>query len=546
MNLKSASRKISTAIFAVMMFFMAISTYAQSPEVRAAFRLIDIEQPTKGIAALEKLPSNSGNLYYLGLAQLRMGDKAKALATFEKGIAANEKDGLNYAGKGYVRLLEKNPADAKVQLDKALQVSKSKDINVLKAVAEAYLSDSKYLLDAINALNKAIAINGTDPEAHMLMGDALIMQTPQNAGPAVTSYERAAKADAKYAKPHYKVGKMYQRAKSLDIALTSYEKAIQIDPEYAPAYKELGQVAYSNKQPAKAVEAYEKYMTITEKPDDAKFQLAFFYFMNKQYDKANAIFKEVNTNPNVPAVAYKFEGLSLIQQGKAKEALTSFQNYFTKATPEKITGDDYADYGKVLLEQKTPESDSLASENFAKALAMDTTISADVIQLHGDTYLKRKKFPEAIETFKRLMAERKQPLSQDLWSIGRAYYYNEQFQQADSAFTLLSERQPNMTVGFQYAARARQQIDSTGAQALANPMYEALIEKALANPEKYKKELIEAYTYFGAYYVNVKPDVPKAKTYFEKILQLDPAHKDANEALKVINAPAPKADKGKK
>src|SRR5918993_2769881 len=91
--------------------FIAVSflSFGQSPEVRKAFRLIDIEQPSKGIAALEQLAGsspNSNHLYYLGLAQLRMGDKDKALATFEKGIAANDKDGLNYAGKGHVRIIE--------------------------------------------------------------------------------------------------------------------------------------------------------------------------------------------------------------------------------------------------------------------------------------------------------------------------------------------------------------------------------------------------------------------------------------------------------
>jgi tetratricopeptide (TPR) repeat protein len=176
------------------MFFIAATTNAQNPEVRKAYRFFDIEQPSKGLAALEQMANstpNSYNLYYLGLAQLRMGQKDKALASFEKGIAANEKDGLNYAGKGHVRLLEKNPTDAKANLDKALQVSKSKDVNVLKAVAEAYLTDTKYLLDAINLLNKAAGINNTDPEVHMLLGDASLIQNPQNAGPAVTAYEKA-------------------------------------------------------------------------------------------------------------------------------------------------------------------------------------------------------------------------------------------------------------------------------------------------------------------------------------------------------------------
>lgn len=530
-----------TLIFALL--FIAATTTAQNPEVRKAFRLIDIEQPSKGLAALEQLATatpNSYNLYYLGLAQLRLGQKDKALASFEKGIAANDKDGLNYAGKGHVRLIEKNPTDAKANLDKALQVSKSKDVNVLKAVAEAYLTDTKYLLDAINLLNKAAGINNTDPEVQMLLGDAALMQNAQNAGPAVTAYEKAGRVDSKYAKPHYKVGKLYQRAKNLDIAISSYEKAIQIDPDYAPAYKELGQIYYLNKEFDKAVQAAEKYMSITEKPDEAKFQLAFFYFGAKQYDKANKIFQEVTTNPNVPAVAYKYYALSLVQQGKGAEAVSMYEKYFQKAKKEDITADDYAEYAKVQIESKTPSGDSLANEYFAKAIAMDTAIGPDVLSLHAETLLKRRKYPEAIQAFKNLMESRKQVLSQDLYNIGRAYYMNEDFVEADSAFTQLAEKQPNMTVGPLWAGRARQHIDSTGTQGLAKPMYEQVVEKASTNPEKYKKDLIEAWDYLGTYTLQIEKNVVKSKEYFQKILAVDPNYERAKEFMKQLNSPAPK------
>jgi tetratricopeptide (TPR) repeat protein len=536
--------RMKTAMtFVFAMLFIAATTNAQNPEVRKAFRLIDIEQPSKGLAALEQLASatpNSYNLYYLGLAQLRLGQKDKAIANFEKGIAANDKDGLNYAGKGHVRLLEKNPTDAKANLDKALQVSRSKDVNVLKAVAEAYLTDTKYLLDAINLLNKAAGINNTDPEVHMLLGDAYMLQNAQNAGPSVTAYEKAGRVDQKYAKPHYKVGKLYQRAKNLDIALTSYEQALKIDPEFAPAYKELGQVAYLNKESQKAVNYYEKYISLTENPGDAKFQLAFFYFMNKQYDKANSIFQEVTTNPNVPAVAYKFYALSLIQQGKGTEAVSMFEKYFQKAKPEDIQGNDYADYAKVQLETKTKPGDSLANVYFDRAIKMDTTIGPEVMELHAETYLKRRKLPEAIAAYKQLMSVRKQPMSADLFNIGRAYYMNEQFVEADSAFTELAEKQPTMTVGYLWAGKARQHIDSTGTQGLAKPMYEQVIEKASSNPEKYKKDLIEAYDYLGTYSIQIEKNVNKSKEYFQKILAIDPTYARAKEFMKQLNSPAPK------
>lgn len=518
----------------------AIATFGQSPEVRKAFRLIDIEQPSKGLAALEQLvqsnPENDSYLYYLGLAQIRTGAKDKALANFEKGISLEPKEGLCYAGKGHVRLLEKNPTDAKVNLDKALSVSKSKDINVLKAVAEAYLTDSKYLLDALNLLNKAKGINGSDPEVHLLMGDALLMQNTQQGGEAVSSYERAASADPKSGKPHFKVGKIYQRARANDIAVNSFQRAIEVDAEYAPAYKELGEVYYVQKDYAKAVSMYEKYLSISETPGQAKFQLAFFYFMAKDYEKANTIFKEVTANPNAPAFALKYYAYALTEQNKTEEGRQAFEQYFQKAKQEEIQASDYAYFGKLLL-KLTPPQDSLANENFARSISLDST-QIDVLELHATTLSKRKKYAEAVDAYKLLMAARKTPLSQDLYSIGLAYYFNDQFVEADSAFTQLTERQPTMTVGPWWAGRARQNIDSTGSQGLAKPMYEKVIEIGEKNPEKHKKELIEAYDYLGTYTLQIQDNVVEAKNYFQKVLALDPANERAKEFMKQLNAAA--------
>jgi tetratricopeptide (TPR) repeat protein len=541
-------KRLGSAVLTL--FFLAVSfssSFGQSPEVRKAFRLIDIEQPSKGLSALEQLAnsnaSNSSFQYYLGLAQLRTGALNKALASFEKGISINEKDGLNYAGKGHVRLLEKNPTDAKAQFDKALSVSRSKDANVLEAVAEAYLTDTKYLLDAISLLNKAKGINSTDFEVHMLLGDALIKQNTQQGGDAVSSYERAAKADPKSGKPHYKIGKIYQQARASDIALASFEKAIAIDPEYAPAYKELGQTAYKNKEAEKAVKNYEKYLAITETPGDAKYQYAFFLFLAKQYEKANAIFKEVTSNPNVSPLALRYYAYSLVEQAKTEgeggpktvEARRIFEQYFQKAKPEELEGADYAYFGDLLL--KTGE-DSLAIQNFELAFEMDST-QTQAGEAAAEAYFKAKKYDKAIESYSKLINSRKTPLMAEVFNLGRSYFYNLDFVRADSVFTLVAEKTPNMTVGYLWAAKARRQIDSTGVQGLANPMFESVIEKGSSNPEKYKKDLIEAYEYMGSYYVNIKPDIAKAKDYFQKILELDPAHAQAKEALKVINAPAP-------
>jgi tetratricopeptide (TPR) repeat protein len=524
----------------VMLLSLPLISFAQSPEVKNAFRLIDIEKPSKGISTLEGLASkedNSSMQYYLGLGYLRTGNKEKALAAFEKGISLSEKDGLNHAGKGHIKLLEKNTAEATIHIQKALSVSREKDANVLKAVGEAYLVDSKYLLDALRVLNKAKAINGSDAEIHMLLGDAYLLQN--NGGESVSSYERASRVDAKQGKPHYKVAMMYDRSKNYDMVFESLNKAVSVDSEYAPAYKKLGELYYVRKEADKAVDVYEKYLAITENPGQAKYQYAFFLFMAKKYDKANAIFKEVINSPNASPTALKYYAYSLIEQEKNDEAKKILQKYFSTAKPEDLQPSDYAYYGKLLLELK---EDSLANENFAKSLVLDST-QQDVMQLHGNTFMKRRKFDKAVETFKTLISSRKQPLLQDLWSLGQAYYLSQQYIQADSVLSMLIEKQTPANAHIavvRFAAGAKANVDANMSKGLAKPMYEILLEKALVAPDKYKKELIEAYDYLGAYYIHKEENVMKAKTYYEKILLLDPSNPTAKEFMKTLNSPAQK------
>jgi cytochrome c-type biogenesis protein CcmH/NrfG len=531
------SRTLLPLLFALLFMASTNSTSAQSPEIRKAFRYYDIEQPSKLIPALEQaVKANPENSYYLGLGYILTGNLEKALSTFEGGISANSKDPLNVAGKGHVKLLQKKTAEGKTLLTEAAEMNRKKTADQWKAVGRAYLSDTKFLLDAIAALEKAKALDNGDPYTHFLLGEAYLLQN--RGGESVSSYERAASADPKWATPLHKVAKVYQRSKNNDIVMEYLNRAVTVDPEFAPAYKDLGESFYKQKKGAEAVKALEKYLSISETPGEAKYQLGFFYMMAKNYQKASEIFGQVLNDKNASPTALKFYAFALVEQGKDQEARKILDQYFSKAKPEDIKATDYASFGKLLLKLK---EDSLANEAFAKGVALDSA-DLEVLELHADTYFKRKKYAEAAEEFKKLIGLKEKKSPNDFWQMGNAYYYSDQFIQADSAFTKLSEIVPNQTFGYLWAAKSRAQVDSTGESGSAVPMYEAYLEKALAKPgdlEKEKKNIIEAYDYLGQYAIyhspNPKEGLAKATEYFTKILELDPTNERAKEVMKTIN-----------
>jgi tetratricopeptide (TPR) repeat protein len=539
-----------TILFVTALLFTALAsaTFAQSPDVRKAFRFYDIEQPSKMIPALEKaVQANPEEIYYLGLGYIMVGDLDKALATFEKGISADDKNPLVVAGKGHVKLLQKKTAEGKALLAEAADMNRRKTAPQWEAIGRAYLSDTKFLLDAINALQKAKEIDGGDREVHLLLGDAYLLQN--QGGESVSSYERAASADPKWAKPLYKIAKVYQRSKNEDVVMDYLTRAITVDPEYAPAYKELGETYYLKKQADKAVEAYEKYLSISENPGEAKFQYAFFLIMAKQYEKANAIFKEVLNDKNASPTAYKFYAMSLLEQKKYEEAKAVFEKYFQKVKPDEIKAGDYASYGKLLLELK---DDSLANEAFAKGILLDTAKQeVDMRELNAKTLYQRKKYKEAAAAYRELAKVKKElempESAYDLFYMGHSLYLDDQYKAADSAFTRLTELQPKSSLGYLYAARARAQYDSAGDAGVAVPMYEKYLEVIGDDIEKNKKDVIDAYDYLGQYALYHKNDVNEATMYFQKILMLDPKNQRAGDfmdAVEEMKKPQPRGGKG--
>lgn len=526
---------------AALLFMASISTFAQSPEIRKAYQYLEKEQPSKVMPALQKaVGDNPENQYYLGLGHILTGDLDKAMEIFEKGIANDRKDPLPVAGKGHVKILQKKHAEGKALLAEAADMNRKKTAAQWKAIGRAYLSDTKFLLDAISALENAKQLDNGDPVTHVLLGDAYLLQN--DGGKSVSSYERAVSADPNWATPLYKIAKVYQRSNNKEIVMNNLNRAVEVDPQYAPAWMELGEVYYKEKKASKAVDAYEKYLSISENPGDAKYQLGFFYMMDKNYQKATEIFGEVLKDRNASPTALKFYAFALMEQGKDEEAEKILSQFFQTAEPKDIKASDYATYGKLLLKLK---KDSLANDVFVKGIELDTAFQEmEIRELHAKTYYDRKKYDKAVEAYEDLIEAKKKaempPSAYDMFYLGHANYVNGDYIEADSAFTKLSEMQPNSTLGFLYAAKARAQHDSTGTSGVAIPMYEKFVEIALEDPEKNKKELIDAYDYLGQFALHKSNDLTAATSYFRKILELDPANqraKDFMDAVRQMNNP---------
>jgi tetratricopeptide (TPR) repeat protein len=522
----------------MLLFFIAAATLAvaqELPVVKEARQQIEIEQTNKAVATLTEAvkanPADASLLYYLGEAQIANGEKEKAEISFQKGLEVNAKEALNLAGKGHLRMLENNVAEAKTLLDQALAQTKSKNPSVLKAVANAYLANDKFTNDALTLLLKAKSINSSDYQTFILLGDAYTKLV--KGGDAVSAFETAASLDPKGGTPQYKIGVVYQRSKNLSSAEEHFNKAIAADPNYALAYKELGELYYAQKKAPDAVKAYEKYLALTERPEPAKLRFAFFLFMAKDYKRANAIFDELLKRPDVSPTVYKYAAYAAVESGDLEKSEKLFEQYFAKAPQAEIQANDYVYVAKMYQKQT---KDSLAIINFKKSLELEK--NPEIAATVADAFYKQKKYPEAIDAYKQLRGIKTKLTATELFALGKAYYFNKQFNEADTTFGQLIEAQPAITTGYAWRAKSVANLDPELKQGLAKPYFDKVVEIGEANPDKGKPDLIEAYSYLG-YYYDTKGDFAAAKATFEKLKAIDPTNEKSKaylEALKQAKA----------
>ncbi len=527
---------MNKTVFFLMLFLSGAGVaFSQDAEIKKSKRLIDVDHAAEAMApieaAIKQYPEEADLYYYLGYAQIKNNQLDAAANSFDAGIKLDPKEAVNYAGKGHLSMLQNRPADAKVNLDKALEITKSKKPYVLKAVAEAYLTNAKFAGDAVAVLLKAKAIKN-DAETEILLGEAYLLQN--QAGSAVSAYENAASMEPANGKPLYRIGLIYSRPNPAE-SQRYFEKAVAADPEFTYAYDELIDIYYQQKEVDKAIEAAEKFQKLSSDPEKNKEKIALIYVMKGDYVKANQIFKEViTTNQNVRPIIWRFYIKSLQATKTSADTLESikvFEQYFIKVKPEDILPADYLNQGKLLIAVGR-EDEGVAQ--LEKAVQLDPK-SSEAMQVQAETLFKSRKYCEAAIAYKRLVTIKSRPGPNDYLNLGRSYTRCEQYLQADTVYNELVEKYPtNLPVVIE-AARVKTNIDSTYKSGLAKPLYDKAMELATTSTDKNKNAyLIESYRYMASYYALIQDDITKAKEYIEKILAIDPNDRQAKDALKAI------------
>lgn len=518
--------------------FLSIQMHSQSLE--NAIKKSNNEQldaSNSELFSILKSNPDKGEIYfYIGENYFKKDLTDSAEYYYKKGIEKNPTNPLNYVGYGKILWYNGKADDAKAQFFKAMSISQNKNAEVFRKIAEIYINaPQKNLDEAIELLNKAIKLEPKSATNHLLLGDALLEKNPTDGSPAIKEYNDAIKLNPQSAAGYLRIGKLYQRARSYQLALDNYNKAIEIEPNYAPAYRELAELYHKANKDDKAIEMYQKYLSLNN-TNEARYRYASFLFEKGSYADAIKEMETIKSQGFDNAYVNRILAYSYYEMGDKtdKDAYSKGLNYiyqfFQKGGNNfKYLPSDYKYKGLLLMKNG---KDSLGIIELEKAATLDTNLKSDIYKEIAKDYLKNKKYAAASEYFNKIKFTAM--TSQDWFEAGRAYYFDKQFDKADTAFGNIIARLPNFDVTYIWKARCKANLDPKNEKWLALPYYEkylSMIKPEDRNTPAKKSNVIEAYEYLGYYYMAQK-NKEKATEYFSIIKELDPNNPKAQAFFK--------------
>ncbi|HVY76181.1 MAG TPA: tetratricopeptide repeat protein, partial [Puia sp.] len=233
-------------------------------------------------------PNNIDAVYWLGQTMIHRRDTrdtAGAKALYQKMLATNGDAPLLLVGMGHVELLYGNTTDSRQRFERAISLTKEKDINVLNAVGyantDAKTGDANYAIQKLNLATQVRHFN--DPETYVLLGDAYRKQL--DGGNAVSNYNKALAINPKLAEAKFKIGIIYLTQNNRDYFLPAFDDAVTVDPAYAPAYQQLF-IYWYPRDVNKASAYLDKYLANSDPGPEAEYLKADMLYASSKFSDA--------------------------------------------------------------------------------------------------------------------------------------------------------------------------------------------------------------------------------------------------------------------
>jgi tetratricopeptide (TPR) repeat protein len=339
--------------------------------------------------------------YYLGQIALTQGDKAKAQALFDKGLAADPENGYNYVGLGAIALANGNTKSAEDYFKKAKSFAK-KDADVLTEIPRAYFNVNpvtynteieKWLAD-IKKQSK-----NTAPAPFILEGDRL---ANTNVGEAAGMYEMAATFDhesktaqdahpeayVKYARVIFKVNET--------AAIQKLRELLEYQPNSALVQRELAEKLYDANQLTNAAKQYEAYIKNPNSFQKDKQRLVGLLYFAKRYNESYDLASNILSNDPGNFYMERMQFYNKKAMGDTIAAVNAAETLLANPKAQ-LNSQDYVQYAELLADMGNDEKSITMYEN---AVAADPT-KASLLKDLSQAYNHGLRFQEAADTMQK-------------------------------------------------------------------------------------------------------------------------------------------------
>jgi cytochrome c-type biogenesis protein CcmH/NrfG len=536
---------------------VSIASSVCAQNIADAKKAIDAEQYQKAKTILKSITgtsaANDETCFYLGFVYIKQDYPDSAKTLFAKGIAINAKSALNYVGLAAVAKLNKQPADVKANLDKAIALAGKNDKPYIYTARVYLMQPAPDANAALAVLDKASTIGAKDPEYFTCLGDAYGAKQDNNH--AYLSFSQAQDLDPKAANVDVAIGSLWKQADNFEDAAQKFKDALTLDPNYGPAYRELAEndLLWGKMQPKVMSEKikegavyYKKYLDLTDRSVESEMRYADFLIQAGDYKTLEEVANDLSRSSKTNLRIYRYLAYAAFENKNYQAGLDALNKFMKEADPNRVIPRDYLYLGRLQIKTGL---DSLGILNLKKAVELDST-HEEVYTEIANAYYAKEKYADAGQAYQTYIAKAHHVKLNDYFREGMSYYfaYSDEYYapagtvkvdttlltKADSAFSYVQQKttaHPYADV-FLYRARIKdlEDGDRTNLKGLAQPFYERYIELETATPpteDRVKKNLGEAYAYLGSYFEYKEKDDAKAADSFAKARDIYPDNKQA-------------------
>ena len=195
----------------------------------------------------------------LGVLYDESGNQNEARHAYERALEINPKFGRAQHNLGVLLKEEGDLKGAEQHLTQFVKLEEDagrQDGDAYYSLGILYLQELRDL-DAKMQMQKAIDIDPSVPRFNNAMGDIYLVEKRPDL--SIVYYQKAIEKDPKYALAYSGLGDAYAQLKQPDKAQSAYRKALELRPDYALVYYKLG-LLYEDSNAAEAIKQFEKYM----------------------------------------------------------------------------------------------------------------------------------------------------------------------------------------------------------------------------------------------------------------------------------------------